>query len=97
MKKTNSMNCIYGENGELIDIQNLQTKTQAEVVSLFKSMRKTKKMTQLELSKKTHIPQPNITRFESDKSNPTLELMVKIAAAYNMKVVIGLEEIDKEK
>ena len=60
-----------------------------------KSIRKGKRLTQVELSKLTGIPQPNITRFESDKSNPTLEMLVKMAAALGKKVTITLEDIEE--
>ena len=79
-------------DGKKISISELQFNTQQSVVSAFKNARKKKKITQMELSGITGIPQPNITRFESDKSNPTLEMMVKMAAALGKKLVINLED-----
>ena len=67
-----------------------------EVIEQYIECRKNQKMTQVELAKITGIPQPNITRFESDKSNPTLEMLVKMAAALGKKVTIQLEDLDEK-
>lgn len=95
MKDKETMGYLYVEGEEKVDITDLQQKTQKEVLMMYKSIRKSKKLTQVDLSKITGIPQPNITRFESDKSNPTLEMLVKMAAALGKKVTIKLEDLDK--
>lgn len=93
MKEKASMEVLFN-NSEKIDISNIQKETKHEVLSKYKAARKAKKITQVELSKLTGIPQPNITRFESDKSNPTLEMMIKMAAALGKKLTISLEDIE---
>ena len=95
MKDKETMGYLYVEGEEKVDITDLQQETQKEVLMMYKSIRKSKKLTQVDLSKITGIPQPNITRFESDKSNPTLEMLVKMAAALGKKVTIKLEDLDK--
>lgn len=94
MKNKGTMTYLYKEGTEKVDISSIQKATQNSVVSQYKSVRKGMKLTQVELSKLTGIPQPNITRFESDKSNPTLEMLVKMAAALGKKVTITLEDLD---
>ena len=47
-------------------------------------------MTQAELAKRTGIPRSNITRFESGSYNPSLELLVRIAAALGMNLQVQL-------
>ena len=89
------MSFLYKNGTEKVDISQLQKNTQQSVVTQYKSIRKGKRLTQVELSKLTGIPQPNITRFESDKSNPTLEMLVKMAAALGKKVTITLEDIEE--
>lgn len=86
-----------GKNNEQkeVSIVELQASTKYQLAQEFKNKRKVKKLTQSEMSEITAIPQPNITRFESGKSNPTLELMVKMAAAMDMELVISLK--DKKK
>ncbi|MCC2255567.1 helix-turn-helix domain-containing protein [Ruminococcus sp. CLA-AA-H200] len=51
-------------------------------------------LTQAELAKKSGIPRSNITRFESGNYNPSLELLVRIAAALGM--TLQMELIAKE-
>ena len=48
-------------------------------------------MTQEELGRRVGIPQSNVTRFESGNYNPTLEFLVKMAAAMGKKVKVSLE------
>ena len=94
MKNKGTMSFLYKNGTEKVDISELQKSTQQNVVMQYKSIRKGRRLTQVELSKLTGIPQPNITRFESDKSNPTLEMLVKMAAALGKKVKITLEDIE---
>ena len=75
-------------------VADVQRNVQSDLVTKYKALRKGQKITQTKLAKVTGIPQPNITRFESDKSNPTLEMMIKMAAALGKKVTISLEDID---
>ena len=95
MKNKGTMSLLYKNGTENVDISQLQKNTQQSVVTQYKSIRKGKRLTQVELSKLTGIPQPNITRFESDKSNPSLEMLVKMAAALGKKVTITLEDIEE--
>ena len=86
------MDYIYDNNGEKILIEYEQNRAKEEVIEQFVKYRKSKKMTQEELARKVGVPRTNITRFESGKYNPTLEMMVKVAAAMGMKLSIKLEE-----
>ena len=47
-------------------------------------------MTQAELAKRAGLPRSNITRFESGSYNPSLELLVRIAAALGMSLQMQL-------
>ena len=47
-------------------------------------------LTQAELAKKAGVPRSNITRFESGNYNPSLELLVRIAAALGMTLQMRL-------
>ena len=47
-------------------------------------------MTQAELAKRAGIPRTNITRFESGNYNPSLEMLVRIAAALGMTLQVQL-------
>ena len=47
-------------------------------------------MTQQELSEKTGIPQPDISRIENGTYNPSLKLLQRLATGMNMRVKIEL-------
>ena len=49
-------------------------------------------MTQEELARRSGISRPNIARFESGNYNPSLEMMVRIAAALGMRLQISMEK-----
>lgn len=86
------MDYIYDNNGEKILIEQEQSRAKEEVIEQFIRYRKSKKMTQEDLAKKVGVPRSNITRFESGRYNPSLEMMVKVASALGMKLNITLEE-----
>lgn len=83
----------YGERAVLLEAE--QKETRQDVIGKYKACRKEKKMTQSQVAEKTGISQPNITRFESGNYNPSLEMMVRIASAMDMKLEIKLVEKDK--
>ncbi len=85
---------IYTDGNEKILIESLQTDTRHAVIDQYIRCRKAKKMTQADLARRTGIARPNITRFESGSYNPSLEFMVKIAAALDMHLELRLQEND---
>ncbi|MDE6626627.1 MAG: helix-turn-helix domain-containing protein [Lachnospiraceae bacterium] len=86
------MDYIYMKDGQRILIESAQREAKQEVISQYVQCRKDKKITQDELAKRSGMARTNITRFESGKYNPTLEMMVKIASALDMEVSIKLQE-----
>ncbi len=88
----NKMDYIYGDKGEKIVIETLQKSTKDEVIAAYAQCRKDAGMTQQMLSNRTGIDRPNITRFEGGKYNPSLEMLVRIAAAMGMRVKLTLEK-----
>lgn len=90
---TNKMDYIYvGMDGEALLIEKVQKDIRKTLIKQYVSCRKDKGITQMELSKRTGFSQPNITRFESGKYNPSLEMLVKMAEALDMNLEIGLKE-----
>lgn len=81
-----------GNENILIEVQRQQDVTREEVITLFRNYRKEVGMTQSQLGQKAGVTQPNITRFESGNYNPSLEFMVRIAAAMGKKVKVVLED-----
>lgn len=94
MKKKGNMDILYKDGGISYSISDIQKSVQSDMVTKYKSLRKNQRITQVKLAEVTGIPQPNITRFESSESNPTLEMLVKMAAALGNKVVINFEPMD---
>ena len=89
-KKTTDYVAKCGKHSVLVETE--QKQVREEVIGRYKACRKAKKMTQSELAQITGISQPNITRFESGRFNPSLDMMVRIATALDMKLDIQLTE-----
>ena len=90
------MDYIYKADGEPVFIETIQKQTREEVIAQYIKRRKELKLTQDDLAKRTGMARTNITRFEGGKYNPSLEMMVKIAAALNMSVQVKLESREEQ-
>ena len=86
----NKMDYIYTSGEQKILIEVGQRSTRKSVVEQYVQCRKMQGLTQAELAKKAGIPRSNITRFESGNYNPSLELLVRIAAALGMTLQMQL-------
>ena len=53
--------------------------------------RKVRGLSQSELSKRTGIPQANISKIENGSANPSLKLLIRLAQGLNKKIVIKFE------
>lgn len=85
------MDLVVDLQGEEIIVETQQREVCREAAQLFKAYRRELGMTQEELGRRVGIPQSNVTRFESGNYNPTLEFLVKMAAAMGKKVKVSLE------
>ena len=85
-----SMDYIYSADEEKIVIEVEQRSTRQVVIEQYVRCRKMQGMTQEQLAKRAGIPRSNITRFESGNYNPSLELLVRIAAALGMSLQVQL-------
>lgn len=86
----NSMDYIYTSGEKEIIIEVEQRETRHSVIEQYVQCRKLQGMTQAELAKRAGIPRSNITRFESGNYNPSLEQLVRIAAALGMMLQVQL-------
>lgn len=68
--------------------------THKEIIKKFVECRKEQKITQMELARRTGISQPNITRFESGRYNPSLDMMLRIAEALDVQMCVKLNKAD---
>ncbi len=85
-----AMDYVFTLDNQEILIEGLQKETREQVIGNYVKCRKDKKLTQENLAQLSGISRPNITRFESGKYNPSLEMMVRIAAAMDMELQISL-------
>lgn len=86
------MDLIYSSNNEEIVITVEQQNVRQAVIDQYIRCRKVQGLTQAELARRAGIPRTNITRFESGSYNPSLEMMVRLAAALGMSLQVSLEE-----
>ena len=86
------MDYIYSDGEQKILIESQQKDTRKSVIDQYISYRKKLGMTQAELARRAGVQRTNITRFEGGSYNPSLEMMVRIAAALGMKLQIELVE-----
>ena len=91
----NSMDYIYMADDQKILIEVEQESTRQSVIEQYVQCRKAQGITQAELARRTGIPRSNITRFESGSYNPSLELLVRIAAALGMELQMSLTEKER--
>lgn len=77
-------------NGNVISVESIQASVKKNIVRQYIYIRKLKKMTQADVAKEAGISRTNITRFESGEYNPSLEMMVKIAAALDVNLELRL-------
>lgn len=86
----NSIDYIYTADDQKIIIEVEQKSTRHSVIEQYVRCRKLQGITQAELAKRAGVPRSNITRFESGNYNPSLELLVRIAAALGMSLKMQL-------
>ena len=91
----NSMDYIYMADDQKILIEVEQKSTRKSVIEQYVQCRKAQGITQAELARRTGIPRSNITRFESGSYNPSLDLLVRIAAALGMELQMSLTEKER--
>lgn len=90
-----AMDYILDPDGNKIMIEAEQKGMKQNLADQYVRMRKELKLTQEQVSRRSGIPRSNIARFESGRYNPSLEMMVKMAAAIGLRVQIQLVP-DKE-
>lgn len=90
------MDYYYLDEEQQVMIEALQTKTRNDVIEQYVQCRKQKHMTQTELAKRSGVTRTNISRFESGRYNPSLEMLVRIAGALDMRVEFLLADMDGE-
>lgn len=87
------MDCIWQDkDGGRIIIEQVQARTKEDVAKQLVAARKGKHMTQQDVSDLTGIQRANISRMESGRYNPTLDVLVRIAESIGMELEVNLKE-----
>lgn len=73
-------------------VEDIQMKTRLALIEQLIKCRKEKRITQADISNATGIQRPNISRLESGKYNPTLDMIVRVADSIGYEVEINLKE-----
>lgn len=74
----------------LVERQKERVKNQ--ILTSYINLRKERGITQQEIANRTGIKRTNVARIESGKNAPTIEVLVKLAAALDMELEIRLVE-----
>ncbi|MCR4754082.1 MAG: helix-turn-helix transcriptional regulator [Lachnospiraceae bacterium] len=75
------------------DLDREQEKIKFMLMQEFVTMRKQMGITQEELARRTGISRPNIARMENGSYNPTIEMIVRLAAGIGKKVDIRFKDM----
>jgi len=75
-----------------INIECLQNNVRKSLVREYIYFRKLQGLTQAEVAERAGISRTNVSRFESGEYNPTLEMLVKLAAAIDLDVLVLLKQ-----
>lgn len=91
------MDYIVNKNGVQVLIEGNPVAIKKQVVEQYKEMRKEKKLSQEQVALAAGMARPDISRFESGKYNPSLELMVRYAHALGCELKIELVPKEENK
>lgn len=84
------MDYMVNKNGVQVLIEADPVSIKNQVVYQYKEMRKEKKLSQEQVAAAAGMARPDISRFESGRYNPSLELMVRYAHALGCELRIEL-------
>lgn len=71
-------------------VEQEKSRVKLQILEQYKELRRDKGMTQQQIADITGIKRTNIVRIESGKYVPTIEVLVKLAAALDMDLEIRL-------
>ena len=80
---------VREENYTLV-VEYLQNDMKRQVAEAYRQCRIARNLTQAELAEKSGVARPNISRFESGTYNPSLDMLVRLAYAMDMKLELKL-------
>lgn len=88
---------MVNKNGIQVLIEADPVVIKKKVVEQYKEMRKNKNLSQEQVASAAGMARPDISRFESGRYNPSLELMVRYAHALGCELKIELVPTEENK
>lgn len=92
MKRKEKLTYVPKENSTKFDLGTEQDNVKYAVMQEFVRLRKERGVTQSDLAEATGIARPNIARMENGSYNPTIDMMVRLAAGIGMRLEINWVE-----
>lgn len=86
------MNFTVREDDFEVLVERQKERVKNQILTSYINLRKEKGITQQEIADRTGIKRTNVARIESGKNAPTIEVLVKLAAALDMELEIRLVE-----
>lgn len=80
------MDYITSKKGTIVEVDGELATVKANVASEFKRMRLEKNLTQQQVADAAGMNRVDVSRFESERYNPTLDLIVRYASALGCDV-----------
>lgn len=92
MRRKEKLTYVPKENSTKFDLGTEQDNVKYAVMQEFVRLRKERGVTQSDLAEATGIARPNIARMENGSYNPTIDMMVRLAAGIGMRLEINWVE-----
>lgn len=64
-----------------------------ELINKIKTIRKEKRLSQIELAKRCNVPQSTIGRIENHSMNPSIDTLINILDVLNIKIELKEKKI----
>lgn len=86
------MNFTVREEDFEVLVERQKERVKNQILTSYINLRKERGITQQEIADRTGIKRTNVARIESGRNAPTIEVLVKLAAALDMELEIRLVE-----
>lgn len=86
------MDFIAREDDFEVLVERQKERVKNQILTSYIKLRKEKGITQQEIADRTGIKRTNVARIESGRNAPTIEVLVKLAAALDMELEIRFVE-----
>ena len=82
---------------KLVELADTLIHDHNELIDTLISLRKKKKLTQTDVAQRMNVSQPAISQFESEETNPTLQMIRRYAIAVGARITTKVEDNDQNR